>query len=689
MVSTMLSATATPWGLDRYMSPATAAHDQSNPNGPSARVEYCSTIGDCRPETYLADVYRTRDDFGQSHLDVVTYHVIFSHSHEELDPDNPFHVCLAHQFAREAAARSFPGRQIKIVTQADNGRWEQDDSTGERVWVRGKIHSHCQVANVAEEAVTLEWIDKDGNSKTAHYPAGRAVSSDMKNINRIRYGVVDAVVAERFAFDNEAYMRACREYARATGAVAADRTALSRQADGKTNYYDELRMRLRIARAQATSWDDYEARLAADGVHVLRRGGRGDGVSYKWVDAGSGVTSRPARAGGRSGVGEEFKYASVVEQCAANAAALERGEALDVPERVLVVPSNSVAPDRPRPQYQTEDGLPPWENAEALAAYETRVQSTGGTYEARAERALVTGEPVGGVALVRGDSAVAATVDVGDGPVIFDVDAALAERVAEIEAAQGGLTAREGALVERETTFEADRVKTVAAVNATIDEANAKFAEADEALASARADREAAARARQAGYQTGLDEGRAAWEQTSGQAYREEVRDAAVKQWEREERPGLVSAAKVEGREQGRTEALQEAADDLESARKDREAAAAHLHEVSGLTPEEATDRMLDEFSAKSKKALERYPVNAVEYDENGKPRRVVGADGKPVVTNAWKQMQVDVARDRGPDVTVGQVRRDGERFQKDLDAKAGQVRDSERRRTPEKGFGQ
>lgn len=123
-----------------------------------------------------------------------------------------------------------------------------------------------------------------------------------------------------------------------------------------------------------------------------------------------------------------------------------------------------------------------------------------------------------------------------------------------VKAAQDGLVEREGALVEREATFEAKRAETVAAVNAAIDEADEKFAQADEALAAAQADREAAASARTEGYEAGLEEGRAAWEQTNGPSYREKVRDAAVEQWEREERPGLVSAAEAEGRDQGRTE---------------------------------------------------------------------------------------------------------------------------------------
>ncbi|MFJ7619818.1 hypothetical protein ACIQYZ_13555 [Rhodococcus erythropolis] len=456
MVATVISSTDNAYGLDMYLSASTAAHDQSNPAGPSARVVHCSTLGDCTPKTYLKDVGRVRADFAKTGLALETYHVILSHSHEELDPDDPFHLWLAHRFAREQMARSFPGRQIKIVTQADNGRWEVAADTGERVWVKGKVHSHCQIANVAEEEVTLEWRDAEGNVKSAHYPAGRAFSSEMKNVLRVR-AVTDEVVREMFAYDNEAYMQACRESAESSGMGAGDRKALARQAEGKTSHYDELRMRLRIARASATDWDDYTARLAADGVHVHKRGGRGDGVSYKWLDTPA------ARAGGRSGVGDEYKYAAVVEQCTANAAAIERGEELAVPERTLVVPTNSVAADRPRPVYLTPDGKPPWEDEQSMAETVDRVRATGGTYEGRALRATALPRREPDVALVRvDDGAVVATVQTESGPLVMDVapeyravlgDAlatARAQREAEKLEIMAGLDEREAAVADKE-----------------------------------------------------------------------------------------------------------------------------------------------------------------------------------------------------------------------------------------------
>ncbi|GAC80850.1 FoF1-type ATP synthase, membrane subunit b or b' [Gordonia malaquae] len=741
MVATMLSSVDSAWGLDDYLSAGTPAHDQANPAGPSQRVEYCSTIGDCRPETYLADVGRTRADYGKTKLELETYHLIFSHSHQELDPDDPYQVWLAHEFAKEASAKAFPGRQIKITTQADNGRWEESAQTGERVWVKGKIHSHCQIANVAEEAVTLEWTDKNGNAKTVHYPAGRAVSSDMKNLARIRYQVTDPLVMERFGFDNEAYMEACRGFGNDGngnfGSLGAgDRKALARAAEGKTNAYDELRMRLRIARAQATDWGDYEARLAADGVHTLRRGGNGDGVSYKWIDADSGVASRPARAGGRSGVGDEFKYASVVEQCERNAAAIERGETLVVPERVLVVPTNSTAADRPKPVYLTADGKPPWEDDQALEAYAAQVRSTGGTYEGLAAQATVSAEPVEGVTLDENlHGQITATVDTPSGPLVMDVDETVAKRRKELDErfqdVRKELNAWKIELDDRERRIEDE-----------VDEAVAARASAWKATERPRLDRDARAE----GFAAGEAAGRAQAEKTITNA--------------EEKAQGIITAAKTEARETKRaadaaaaqqeaellsamTEAIvqSKASEAVASGRADDPAAAAQserekyekhplkdldqgkrllghvssrfahagdqlqeraeavaeqeagvaeqLREASGLTPEQAAQRVLDEYSVKARDALESYWVPQVEYGEKGAVRAVTGSDGKQAYTTAWDQLQTDVAHGpgQGADVTVGQLRRDGRKAMRRADEAASLNRTSTK--SQEKGFGQ
>lgn len=542
-------------GFDEYVS-SHAAHDQDRPGGPSARVEYMSCVGDCAPLTFAGDVRRTALAYGKGDLEVDAYSYVLSHSHEELDPAADELGAVAHGLAREWVAEAFPGRQAKIVTQRDNGRWEGEGD--DRQWVEGHWHSHIMVANVAEQEVTLRWTDAKGVEKVKHYKAGRAIDGDLKNIFRLRH-ITDEVVMRQWKYDNAAYVEACRRY----NEGAAAKMDYAQRAEQGYSTYDEVRLKLRTAAAQAVHWDDYVTRCQAAAVDVKTRGAGGAGVSYAWV--GDDGLERKARARGKTGIGPEFTRAEIEKRCEQNVAVLERGGELEIPEQVLVAPSTTVAPDRPRPQYLTEDGRPPWESTEALAEYERKVQATGGTYEARAERALATGEPVEGVELICEDSAVVATVDAGDGAVVFDIDAALAERVAEIDAAQA-------ALAEREATFEAKRAETVTAVNAAIDESNEKFARADEALAAAQVDREAAAaeraHARTEGYDAGLDEGRAAWEESNGPSYREKVREVAVEKWETETAPALRDEIRTEIEAE-----MRDARDEAQQARNDAQQA--------------------------------------------------------------------------------------------------------------------
>lgn len=503
---TTLSGSALPFvkGYDVYIS-LSAPHDLTRPGGPSARVEYQSCLGDCQPGTYVGDIMRTRLAFGKPDLEIDAYSYVLSHSHEELDPNNDFHGWIAHQLAREWAREAWPGRQVKIVTQRDNGRWEEDEH-GERVWVEGKWHSHIVVANVAEQAVTLQWADADGIEKTKHYKPGRAIDGDLKNIFRLRR-VTDAVVLREWRYDNQAYVEACRQFSEG----AASKQDLAQRAERGYSTYDEVRLKLRTAAALATDWDDYTARCQAAAVDVATRGA--GGVSYSWVDDAG--LERKARAKGKNGIGPEFTKGEIEKQCEQNAEVLARGGQLEVPEQALVVPTSTVAPDRPRPQYQTPDGKPPWEAADALAAYEARVRSTGGTYEGRVARALVTGEPVEGVTLEhRSDTEVVATVDAGDGPLRGDVDPVLAQRVAEVRRA--------------ETKLDADQEQLRQGQQQVTEGAQQVIAE-HEAVTAARA----------------------AWEEVEKPALEKEVTAEATKvalaDWEQNEKPKLIAAAKAEG----------------------------------------------------------------------------------------------------------------------------------------------
>ena len=652
-----------------------AAHDQDNPEGPSVRVEFASTIGDCNVETFLPNMRRTQLAFGKTPT-IDTYHLIISWSSDEMDPRSEADGLVAHEAAVKIMSEALPGRQIRVRTQRDNGRWELN-ADGEKVWTPGKWHSHCEVANIAEAACTIHWTDARGVEHSKSYKAGRAIDGDLKSFSRLRQ-VVDRVVLRDLKYDNAAYVKACREFAERGETIT--RTDLAQRKDRGHSNYDEVRAKLRVARAQATSWSDYTARLQASGVEVQVRGATG--VSYAWI--GEDGVQRPARA---RDLGSDFTRRKVEKQCAENVATLERGGQLAVPDARLVLP----APDRsgrPQPVYQTADGKAPWRSDAELAKASQRVRATGGTYESRAAQALVTDEPVAGVALLRqDDDDVLAAVDVGDGQAVFDVDAALAQRVAEIEATQAAADGRLGeaeaamneaaiiqgradaalqaAEAERQSGYDAGHAKGRAAGLAEVEDLKR---EAETAVETSR----------KAGYDAGYTEGRKEGRRAEKEVYALKVRrladrEAAAAKWETETEPALRAEIKREIEDAMQAE--------RERAAEDREVAAEKLRELSGLTPDEATDRVLDEYSWKSKKALERYPVNAVEYDEDGKPRRVVDADGKPTVTNAWAQMRVDMAHDTTPgsDVTVGQAKRKGRQIRESTAAAATRFSDVQR----------
>lgn len=644
---TTLSGSSLPFlkGFDTYISSA-AAHDQDRPGGPSARVEYMSTVGDCAPETYVGDVLRTRLAYGKSDLEIDAYSYVLSHSHAELDPADDDMGAVAHGLARAWAAEAWPGRQVKIVTQRDNGRWEGGD---DRAWVEGHWHSHIVVANVAEEPVTLRWTDAKGTDKAKTYAAGRAIDGDLKNIFRLRR-VTDDVVMREWKYDNAAFVEECRRFADGS----ASKQDLAQRAERGYSTYDEVRVKLRVAASQATGWDDYVARCQSSAVDVRARGTAG--VSYSWV--GDDGLERKARARGKTGIGPEFTRAEVESRCAANAATLARGETLAAPEPTLVVPTSTVVPDRPRPRYLTEDGRPPWQQGED--SYAAHVRQSGGTYEGRAAQALATSEAVEGVTLTRAtDDRVTAEVDAGAGPLVVDVHPTLAARVHEVESREAAVARAEARAAE--TIQSAQNDATTIRERARADEAARVRTEWDAMRPQVIAEAEAAGR--QLGQET----------------------------WERDERSTLVAAARVEGFEQGRAEGRQEVTDELEAAREARRAAAEQLRDVSGLTPAEAAERVLDEHTVKAQVALRRYRVPKVAYDPAGTPHRVTGPDGRPAITNAWEQMKTDVAHGpgRSDDVTVGQARRAGRLARQDLVDHAERVPNAHSRdRSHDKGFG-
>ncbi|MFT3663249.1 MAG: hypothetical protein QM809_18355 [Gordonia sp. (in: high G+C Gram-positive bacteria)] len=557
-------------GFDDYLSSA-ASHDQDNPHGASARVELMSTLGDCSARTFMDDLRRTRVAYGKAHLEVEAYSYVLSHAHEEADPLDDEAGRRVHELAREWAADAFGGRQVKLVTQRDNGRWEGDGD--DRIWVEGHWHTHIVVANVAEEPVTLRWTDAEGVVRTKHYRAGRAIDGDLKNIYRLR-GITDDVVLRRWGYDNKAYVEACRRF----NEGSASKQDLAQRAERGYSTYDQVRVKLREARSQADSWTDYVTRLQAVAVDVRVRGK--SGVSYAWV--GDDGLERKARARGKAGIGAEFTRVEVEKQCATNAETLARGESLEAPEPVLVMPSTTVLPDRPKPVYLTPDGRPPWEQADAREDYVEYVKATGGTYEGRAAEALgVDAETAAraGVDIGVETGTVVATVDAGDGPVGFEIDAGIVERRLELESAEARFDRHveqaSAALDSRAAAIETDRTAAVAAGRA-------------EGLAAGRADAVTAVReeTRQA---------RAEAEKTGYIAGERAGRTAAETVWATETEPALRRRVRTEVESEVRAE-LKE---DVDAAAEDRRAAAAERRQAA----DEAA-RIRAEAAARAEKML-------------------------------------------------------------------------------------
>lgn len=373
----MISPAGNATALDKYVSGA-PAHDRDAPQGFNRRVEFQSTIGDCSPETFIADMRRTRQNFGKESLKIETYHLIVSQTHEEADPLDTQAGWRQHQMVRAFVAEAFPGHQTKLVTQRDNGRFEVTEN-GE-TWVPGKWHTHCQIASVSEREATLVRVGADGSEVTRHYAAGRAVDGYMNGVDHLRR-TADRVILRELGYDNAAYIEACRRHSAGEKVTRKD-YALRADPDGPGySTHDAVRVRLREARSLANDWDDYASRLEADGVMVRVTGT--SGVSYAWI--GDDGIERKARARGKEGLGSDFTKAGVEKQCQINAAGRAKGVEPQAPEPIITPPSPPAA-DRPVPVYLTPDGRPPWDAD--LDEYAAKVHQSGGTFEGRARQGI-------------------------------------------------------------------------------------------------------------------------------------------------------------------------------------------------------------------------------------------------------------------------------------------------------------
>lgn len=350
MVATLLSPAADPAALVRYLL-TEQAHDADSAHGFGTRADFVSTTGGWSVETFVDQLRETRRRFGKAHLPIEAYHLIYSHSHEELDPHDPDCGRRAHNFALRAAKAAFPGRPLLAVTQRDNGRWETEH--GERVWVPGKWHTHLVVPNVAPEAASIKVRQRDGSMTTVEYAPGRAINGAMKDLTRLRR-ITDRAVRKIFSYDNEAYMQACREHA--AGATVTKRDLAlraEREAAGAEplSNHDMVRSKLRRAMSTATSWDAYVARAAEAGVSVRARG---SGVSYSWeADPAVGLAAGKARA---RNLGDDFTVAEVTAVCENNAERVAQGQVLrETEEEVTAVPARPLAP---RPVFLDDNDKP-------------------------------------------------------------------------------------------------------------------------------------------------------------------------------------------------------------------------------------------------------------------------------------------------------------------------------------------
>lgn len=372
MATTMISPAGSLPALDGYIG-SIAAKDIDAPDGPTERAEFVSTIGDCTSANFTERVRENARQQGQTKLAHEAYHLIISQAHDEADPHDEQAGHRQHAMARALVAKRFPGHMAKLVTQRDNGRWVEGPD-GERTWTPGKWHTHCIIANASSREAVLEMAD--GSQR--RYTAGRAIDGPMKNIYAIRHGPggTDELILEHMGYDNRAYVDACTRASTGRGDRASAKD-LAQRADPEGRGYsshDEVRVKLREARALATDWDDYTARLAADGVHTRVTGK--SGVSYAWV--GDDGLEHKARARGKTGLGNDFTKAKVEAACEINAGRIAKGEELVAPERVMV-PAPAVPVERPRPVYLTPDGKPPWERE--VDEYAAKVQERGGTVE--------------------------------------------------------------------------------------------------------------------------------------------------------------------------------------------------------------------------------------------------------------------------------------------------------------------
>lgn len=197
--------------------------------------------------------------------------IIISFSRNELDPDNPESIMRAAQICGEFTKENYPGRQALVCIQTDGKS--------------GLVHGHILVNNVSFDAGTVKdalvrdhkndegkWVYA---TRDVNVPAGRGCLDCQTNHNFVEQRA--RAIAERYIDIDPG--KENRE--RLTQAERAKRAA------GEYVYKDDLRNRIRAARDEATSYDNFLELLPAHGIKLNRQGSskkHGDYLTYEQTD---------------------------------------------------------------------------------------------------------------------------------------------------------------------------------------------------------------------------------------------------------------------------------------------------------------------------------------------------------------------------------------------------------------------
>lgn len=212
---------------------AYAEGDGHGHNGNEARNDFVTPVN-MVPGVPFAEQMKVYWDRASSRHEVQALRIVQSFSTSEFDPNNPSDVARANALGVEFASRFYPDRQAVVFTQTDG--------------LGGKVHNHIIVSDVSMK-------DCKGTTPEQNYwvRVGQwtdEVTSEFTQLDKGRQDVPDKTTqAERAAREKGAYV-----------------------------WKDDLKGRIRACMGEATSEDDFMARMAEAGVavdvHESKRNGR-------------------------------------------------------------------------------------------------------------------------------------------------------------------------------------------------------------------------------------------------------------------------------------------------------------------------------------------------------------------------------------------------------------------------------